>query len=96
METELKMTLKEADRLTVMKLLEHKKTNLKQAAEDLDLCYKQACRIRQRYREEGPKGLLSKRREKLSNNHRPAPKNLVHLEVDVRVNFINLKKDTNL
>ena len=69
MKTELKMTLKEADRLTVMKLLEHKKINLKQAAEDLDLCYKQAYRIRQRYREEGPKGLISKRRDKPSNNY---------------------------
>jgi hypothetical protein len=53
----------------VIKLLEHKKINLKKAAEDLGLCYKQACRIHQRYRKEGPKGLISKRRDKRSNNH---------------------------
>jgi len=69
MKTELKMTLQEADRLSVIKLLEHKKINLKKAAEDLGLCYKQVFRIRQRFREEGPKGLISKRRGKRSNNH---------------------------
>lgn len=69
MKTELKMTLQEADRLSVIKLLEHKKINLKKAAEDLGLCCKQVFRIRQRFREEGPKGLISKRRGKRSNNH---------------------------
>lgn len=69
MKMELKMTLQEADRLSVIKLLEHKKINLKKAAADLGLSYKQVCRIRQRFREEGPGGLISKRRGKRSNNH---------------------------
>lgn len=69
MKMELKMTLQEADRLSVIKLLELKKINLKKAAEDLGLCCKQVYRIRQRFRDEGPKGLISKRRGKCSNNH---------------------------
>ena len=42
---ELKMTLKEADRLTVMRLLENKKINLKEASNDLGLSYRQMIRV---------------------------------------------------
>jgi hypothetical protein len=41
METELKMTLKEADRLSVMKRLESKEINLRRASEELGFSYRQ-------------------------------------------------------
>jgi hypothetical protein len=59
---ELKMTLKEANRLTIMKLLESKKINLKKASEELGLSYRQQLRIWKNYQREGPKGLISKKR----------------------------------
>jgi transposase len=66
---ELKMTLKEADRLHVMKRLISKQINLKKAAEELGLSYKQTCRITKRYREKGVQGLISRKRGKPSNHH---------------------------
>ena len=69
MEIELKMTLKEADRLVVMKQLENKKINLRTASNDLDISYRQLIRLWQSYQREGPKGLISKKRGKPSNHH---------------------------
>src|SRR5271157_4341694 len=68
METELKMTLKEADRLTVMRLLENKKITLKQASKELSLSYRQQIRIWQEYQKKGPPGLISRKRGQTSNN----------------------------
>jgi hypothetical protein len=68
MEKELRMTLKEADRLTVMKRLEGKELTLKRASNELRLSTKQTHRLRERYLKEGPQGLISKRRGKPSNN----------------------------
>lgn len=68
METELKMTLKEADRLAVMKQVESKKISLKKASEELGLGYRQTRRAWKRYQKEGSFGLISKRRNKPSNN----------------------------
>lgn len=71
METELKMTLKEADRLSVMRRLDDKEINLKKAAAELGLSYKQTYRLRLRYKKEGPPGLISRRQGRPSNNQLP-------------------------
>lgn len=65
---ELKMTLKEADRLTAMKLVKNKKMNIAQASKELGLCYKQTCRIYKRYKIEGAVGLISRKRGQPSNH----------------------------
>lgn len=69
MNMELKMTLKEANRLTIMKLIESKKINLRQASREVNLSYRQSIRIWQNYQREGPEGLISKTRGKPSNHH---------------------------
>jgi transposase len=66
---ELQMTLKEADRLFVIRRLKDKKINLKKAAQELGLCIKQCYRLLQRFIKNGPQGLISLRRGKPSNNH---------------------------
>lgn len=71
MKTELRMTLKEIDRLSVMKRLDNKEIILKKAAEELGLSSKQTRRLWQRYQKEGPQGLISQRRGKPSNNRLP-------------------------
>lgn len=65
---ELNMTLKEADRYSKMKEVESKKISLKSAAKALSISYRQATRILSRYRQEGAKGIVSKRKGKISNN----------------------------
>jgi len=62
------MTLKEADRLSVMKRLENKEINLTKATEELGFCYRQVLRVWKRYQKEGPLGLISRRRGKPSNH----------------------------
>src|SRR3989337_696712 len=66
---ELQMTLKEADRLFVIRRLKDKKINLKKAAEELGLCIKQCYRLLQRFLKNGPQGLISLKKGKPSNNH---------------------------
>ena len=65
------MTLKEADRLTIMKQLEDRKITLKKAARELGISYRQQIRLWQNYQKEGPKGLISKKRGMPSNNYLP-------------------------
>jgi len=65
---ELKMTIKEADKYSVIKRIESKKINLKQASKELGLSYRQTRRIWRSYSREGPKSLISKKRERPSNN----------------------------
>lgn len=62
------MTIKEADRYAVVKAVKIKKINLKQGAKELCLSYIQMKRIWRNYSREGPKGLISKKRGKPSNN----------------------------
>ena len=62
------MTIKEADRYAVVKAVKSKKINLKQASKELRLSYSQMKRIWGNYSREGPKGLISKKRGKASNN----------------------------
>ena len=68
METELKMTLKEADRLAIMKLLDKKKINLRKAPQEMGISYRHSLRIWQHYQREGPPGLISRQRGSPSNH----------------------------
>src|SRR3990167_1655165 len=68
MKKEVQMTLKEADRLFVIRRLKDKKINLNKAAQELGLCIKQCYRLLQRFMKNGPQGLISLRRGKPSNN----------------------------
>lgn len=65
----LKMTLKEADRLAIMKQLDDKKISLRKASEELGISYRQQIRIWQNYQREGLEGLISKRVGKPGNHH---------------------------
>jgi len=68
MKTELKMTVMEADKYALMKQIESKKTTITEASRIMGVSYRQARRIWYRYQREGPKGLISKRKGKPSNN----------------------------
>jgi transposase-like protein len=71
---ELKMTLKEVDRYSIVKAVKSKKINLRQASKELRLSYRQMLRIWINYSREGPKGLISQKRGKPSNNQIPYKK----------------------
>jgi len=58
------MTIKEAERLSIMKQLKSKKLKQKEASEQLDLSLRQTQRLIKSYRQEGAQGLISKRRGK--------------------------------
>jgi len=68
---ELRMTLKEADRLEIMRRHERKEITLLKASEEIGLSYKQTKRIWKKYQKKGAKGLLSKKRGRASNNQLP-------------------------
>lgn len=65
---EPKMTLKEVDRLEIIRRYERKEISLIKASEEIGLSYKQTKRIWKAYQKKGPKGLISKKRGKPSNN----------------------------
>ena len=62
------MTLKEADRYSIMSQMESQKITIKEASHVLGISYRQARRLWYRYQREGPKGLISKRKGKPSNH----------------------------
>lgn len=64
----LSMSHQELDRLEVLKLIEDKRINQIQAAQQLNLCTRQLRRIQSNYRKHGAKGIISKHRVKISNN----------------------------
>lgn len=66
--TELKMTLKEADRLAVLRQVESKNLDLGRAAKELGMCYRQVKRLWKRYKQNGAQGLISLRRGRPSPN----------------------------
>ena len=68
MKTELTMTVKEADRYSVIKQVEDQKITIKEASLEMGVSYRQARRIWSCYQREGPKGLISKRKGKPSNH----------------------------
>jgi hypothetical protein len=65
------MTLKEADRLHIMKLVEEKSLSLKKASYKLNLSLRQTLRIWKQYKTEGKEGLISKKRGKPAHNKMP-------------------------
>ena len=67
MEKKVQMSIKEADRLGIMRQIDKKYLTLKKASEDLCLSLRQTKRIRKRYLELGIKGLISSKRGKESN-----------------------------
>ena len=67
MKETLKMSLEEADRLSVMKQIDRKILNVREASEELGLCLRQAKRVRKRYLMQGAGGLISLKRGRTSN-----------------------------
>lgn len=65
------MSLEEADRLGIMRQMDLGRIKLKQASREMGVCVKQARRIRKRYLEQGPPGLVSCSRGKPSNRRKP-------------------------
>lgn len=61
------MTIKEAERLNVMRQMDKKKLNIRKASEELGLSLRQTKRVRKRYKEKGAEGLISLKRGKMSN-----------------------------
>lgn len=57
----LKMSIKEADRLGVMRQVDKKILTLRQASEQVRLSLRQMKRVRKRYRQMGAEGLVSKK-----------------------------------
>ncbi len=67
-EEQITMSHKEADRLGVIRQVAEKPLQQKEAARQLDLSVRQIRRLVQRYRAEGPAGLVSRRRGKRPDN----------------------------
>ena len=65
------MTIKEAERLSIMKQIESKKLKQREAGEVLGLSLRQTQRLLRSYKEEGPKGLVLKRRGKANPRRMP-------------------------
>lgn len=62
------MSMKEANRLSMMKQIDKKILSLRRASEELGLSLRQIKRVRKRYLIDGEKGLISKHRGKISPN----------------------------
>ena len=62
------MSIKEANRLSIMKQVDKKILSIRKASEELGVSLRQAKRIRKRYLIGGEQGLLSKHRGKISPN----------------------------
>lgn len=67
----LRMSVKEAGRLGIMRQMDRKNLTPKKAAEELGLSLKQLRRVRKRYLSEGEAGLVSKKRGQSSGNKTP-------------------------
>ena len=65
------MSIKEANRLGVMQQIDKKNLSLRQASEELGLSIRHLKRLRKRYRHEGERGLISRRRGQASHNKIP-------------------------
>ena len=65
------MTLKEADRLAVVKRIETKELNIRSGARELGISSRQMKRVWRRYKERGARGLLSLKKGKPSPNKIP-------------------------
>ena len=70
-EEKLRMSIKEADRLGIMRQIDKKNLTIKKASEQLGLSLRHCKRVRKRYLKEGPYGLISRKRGCPSNNKIP-------------------------
>jgi hypothetical protein len=70
MTTELTMTLREADRLVIVRRIESKELSIEYGARELGITPRQMKRIRKRYREQGVRGLISLRKGRPSSNRK--------------------------
>lgn len=70
-EETLRMSVKEAGRLGIMRRMDKKDLTTRKAGEELGISLKQLRRIRKRYLIEGAAGLLSKKRGQVSSNKTP-------------------------
>ena len=59
MKETLKMTVKEAERLSVMRQVNKKVLTIRKAREELGLSLRQTKRVRKRYKKRGGEGLIS-------------------------------------
>ena len=62
------MSIKEANRLSVMRQVDKKILSIRKASEEIGVSVRQAKRLRKKYLVEGEKGLISKHRGKVSPN----------------------------
>lgn len=67
----LNMSIKEADRLGMMRLMDKQEINHRRASERLGISIRQAKRIRKSYLEHGEKGLISRKRGQASMHKTP-------------------------
>jgi len=67
MKENVQMSLKEAERLSIMRQMDKKFLTIKKASEELGLSIRQVKRVRKRYLKQGEKGLISLKRGKESN-----------------------------
>ena len=70
------MTIKEAERLSIMKQVALKKLKQREASESLGLSLRQTQRLLRSYREEGAQGLISKKRGKINPRKMPLERRL--------------------
>ena len=64
----MRMSIKEAERLGVMRQIDKKDLTARKASEELGISLKQLRRVRKRYLAEGAPGLISKERGQPSGN----------------------------
>jgi hypothetical protein len=67
MKETLKMSLKEAERLAIMKQTDKNILNIREASKELGVCLRQTKRVRKRYVIQGAEGLISLKRGRKSN-----------------------------
>lgn len=72
MEELISMTQQELTRLEIIQRVEDKRLKQYEAAEHLNLSLRQIKRLCKRYQLEGPKGLISKKRQTIGNHRLPA------------------------
>jgi len=77
------MSMKELDRLQIIEKVCKREIKLNKAAKLLDISMRQAIRLKKAYQKEGPKGLISKKAGKSSNNRVSEEK------VEIVLKFLN-------
>lgn len=89
MKKEERMSLKEANRLSIMKQIDKKNLTILEASRELSLTLRQTKRIRKRYITQGAKGLISLKKGKPSNRQidKKVRKKIMKLMTKNYVNF---------